>query len=195
MSLDNVLAVAGTARHHIWVLVIGLTLSVALMGVAATLVANILRKVPWISYLGLILIAVVAVNMIWDGGHQVATAAAHAGLFDGFHPISAAGRSAAGAVGTPTPTGRAASGATGSCGSRPYVLVHVEDIVGIVFRLHPGEAFVVVAKGCLAAGVALVIHHEVRIGAGEVVRMHRLPVVRRPLLEAPASQDRDRCRR
>ena len=87
MSLDNVLAVAGTARHHIWVLVIGLTLSVALMGVAATVVANILRKVPWISYLGLILIAVVAVNMIWDGGHQVASAAAHAGLFNSFHPI------------------------------------------------------------------------------------------------------------
>ncbi len=86
MSLDNVLAVAGTARHHIWVLVIGLTLSVALMGVAATLVAGILRKYPWISYLGLILIAVVALNMIWDGGHQVASAAAHAGLFNGLNP-------------------------------------------------------------------------------------------------------------
>ncbi len=81
MSLDNVLAVAGTARHHIWVLVVGLTLSVALMGVAATLVANILRKYPWISYLGLILIAVVALHMVWDGGHQVANAAAHAGFF------------------------------------------------------------------------------------------------------------------
>ena len=83
MSLDNVLAVAGTARHHLWVLVIGLTLSVALMGLAATLVAGILRKHPWISYLGLVLIAVVAVNMVWEGGHQVARAAAQAGFFGG----------------------------------------------------------------------------------------------------------------
>ncbi len=89
MSLDNVLAVAGAARHHIWVLVIGLTLSVALMGVAATLVANILRKYPWISYLGLLLIAVVAFHMIWDGGHQVASAAAHAGFFGGPHAFFA----------------------------------------------------------------------------------------------------------
>ena len=86
MSLDNVLAVAGTARHHIWVLVIGLTLSVALMGLAATLVASILRKHPWISYLGLILIACVAVTMIWEGGHQVASAAARAGLFGDLPP-------------------------------------------------------------------------------------------------------------
>ena len=80
MSLDNVLAVAGTARHHLWVLAIGLTLSVALMGVAASLVAGLLRKHPWISYLGLGLIAWVALSMIWEGGHQVAHAAAQAGL-------------------------------------------------------------------------------------------------------------------
>ncbi len=83
MSLDNVLAVAGTARHHVWVLVIGLTLSVALMGVAASLVAGLLRRHPWISYLGLILIALVALHMVWDGGHQVARAASDAGMFDG----------------------------------------------------------------------------------------------------------------
>ena len=87
MSLDNVLAVAGTARHHIWVLVVGLTLSVALMGVAANLVAGLLRKHPWISYLGLALIAIVALHMIWDGGHQVASAAAHAGFFDDRSPF------------------------------------------------------------------------------------------------------------
>ena len=87
MSLDNVLAVAGAARHHIVVLVIGLTLSVALMGVAANLVAGILKKHPWLSYLGLLLIAVVAFHMIWDGGHQVANAAARAGFFDGLHPL------------------------------------------------------------------------------------------------------------
>lgn len=70
MSLDNVLAVAGTARHHLWVLVVGLILSVGLMGVAATFIAGLLRRFPWISYAGLILIAWVALAMIWEGGHQ-----------------------------------------------------------------------------------------------------------------------------
>jgi YjbE family integral membrane protein len=80
MSLDNVLAVAGTARHHLWVLVIGLTLSVALMGVAATLVAGMLKRFPWISYLGLALIAWVAVTMIWEGGWQMLHVAHRAGM-------------------------------------------------------------------------------------------------------------------
>jgi YjbE family integral membrane protein len=71
MSLDNVLAVAGTARHHLWVLVIGLALSVALMGIAATFIARLLRRYPWISYVGLTLIAIVAVSMIWEGGKEI----------------------------------------------------------------------------------------------------------------------------
>ena len=71
MSLDNVLAVAGTARHHLWVLVVGLALSVALMGLAATLIARLLNRHRWIAYLGLILIAWVAVAMIWDGAREV----------------------------------------------------------------------------------------------------------------------------
>jgi YjbE family integral membrane protein len=71
MSLDNVLAVAGTARHHVWVLIVGLALSVALMGVAASLVARFLHKFPWISYVGLALIAWVAFTMIREGGQQV----------------------------------------------------------------------------------------------------------------------------
>jgi YjbE family integral membrane protein len=81
MSLDNVLAVAGTALHHPWVLVAGLALSVALMGAAATLIARLLKRMPWISYLGLALIAYVALRMIWDGAHQVADAAVQAGVF------------------------------------------------------------------------------------------------------------------
>jgi YjbE family integral membrane protein len=80
MSLDNVLAVAGTARHHLWVLVVGLTLSVALMGAAATMIAGLLKRYPWISYLGLALIAWVAVAMIWDGAWQVVHEAARAGV-------------------------------------------------------------------------------------------------------------------
>ena len=67
MSLDNVLVVAGVARHHPWVLVFGLALSVALMGLAASLIAKILHRYPWISYLGLVLIAWVALSMIWEG--------------------------------------------------------------------------------------------------------------------------------
>ncbi len=74
MSLDNVLAVAGTARHHLWVLAVGLALSVALMGVAATLIARLLHRFRWISYLGLILIAWVALAMIWDGARTVINA-------------------------------------------------------------------------------------------------------------------------
>jgi len=71
MSLDNVLAVAGAAMHHVWVLAIGLFLSIALMGVAATMIARLLRRNPWISYAGLIIIVYVALRMIWLGGADV----------------------------------------------------------------------------------------------------------------------------
>jgi YjbE family integral membrane protein len=79
MSLDNVLAVAGTARHHLWVLVVGLALSVALMGVAATFIATLLRRYPWIQYVGLALIAWVALAMIWEGAHNVLETVQHSG--------------------------------------------------------------------------------------------------------------------
>lgn len=68
MSLDNVLAVAGAAMNHWWVLTIGLALSIALMGVAANFVAKLLNKYPWISYAGLLIVVYVAVRMIWHGG-------------------------------------------------------------------------------------------------------------------------------
>jgi YjbE family integral membrane protein len=71
MSLDNVLAVAGTARHHLWVLVVGLALSVALMGLAATFIARWVKKAPWITSVVLALILWVALTMIWEGGHEV----------------------------------------------------------------------------------------------------------------------------
>ncbi|WP_044564311.1 TerC family protein [Azospirillum sp. B4] len=72
MSLDNVLAVAGAAEDHTWVMVLGLVLSVALMGAAATLIARLLARYFWISYIGLAIIAYVACHMIWDGGAEVA---------------------------------------------------------------------------------------------------------------------------
>lgn len=71
MSLDNVLAVAGAAREHPGILVIGLLLSVALMGIAANFIARYIERYRWIAYIGLLVILYVAVKMIWEGSHQV----------------------------------------------------------------------------------------------------------------------------
>jgi YjbE family integral membrane protein len=71
MSLDNVLAVAGTARHSVWVLVFGLTLSVLLMGLAADWIARVVTSRPSLSYIGIAIVAAVAISMIYEGGLQV----------------------------------------------------------------------------------------------------------------------------
>ncbi|MCF1709243.1 TerC family protein [Tabrizicola sp. J26] len=71
MSLDNVLAVAGAAREHPSVLVIGLVLSIALMGLAASFIARLLSRYRWIAYVGLLIILYVALDMIWRGWHEV----------------------------------------------------------------------------------------------------------------------------
>lgn len=71
MSLDNVLAVAGAAREHPWVLIFGLGLSIALMGVAASYIAALLQRHRWIAYVGLAVILYVSLEMIWRGGHEV----------------------------------------------------------------------------------------------------------------------------
>ena len=71
MSLDNVLAVAGIARDHFWLLAFGLVLSVALMGVASTWIARLLDRVFWISWVGLGIITFVALRMIWDGSTEI----------------------------------------------------------------------------------------------------------------------------
>jgi YjbE family integral membrane protein len=68
MSLDNVLAVAGAAHDHPYIMAFGLFLSVALMGLAATWIARLLERNRWIAYVGLLLILYVALRMIWDGG-------------------------------------------------------------------------------------------------------------------------------
>jgi YjbE family integral membrane protein len=67
MSLDNVLAVAGAALEHPYVLIFGLVLSIALMGLAATFIARLLQKHRWIAYVGLVIILYVALKMVWDG--------------------------------------------------------------------------------------------------------------------------------
>jgi len=76
MSLDNVLAVAGAARDHPQALVIGLLLSIILMGFAANLIARLLHRHRWIAYLGLAIIVYVALDMIWRGAWEIYGAAA-----------------------------------------------------------------------------------------------------------------------
>lgn len=81
MSLDNVLAVGGIAKDHpTWVLVVGLALSVAFMGVAATFIAGLLKRYHWIAYVGLLIIVYVAGDMIWRGTTEVMNAAEVAGV-------------------------------------------------------------------------------------------------------------------
>ncbi len=67
MSLDNVLAVAGAAREHPGILVVGLLLSVALMGLAANLIAKLIDRHRWIAYIGLAVIVFVAFKMVYEG--------------------------------------------------------------------------------------------------------------------------------
>lgn len=71
MSLDNVLAVAGAASEHPGILVLGLVLSVVLMGVAASFIARLLDRYKWISWVGLLIVFAVAVELIVKGGGEV----------------------------------------------------------------------------------------------------------------------------
>jgi YjbE family integral membrane protein len=72
MSLDNVLAVAGAAREHPYVLVFGLILSVLLMGIAANFIARYIERYRWIAWVGLLVILWVALKMIYEGAGHVA---------------------------------------------------------------------------------------------------------------------------
>jgi YjbE family integral membrane protein len=74
MSLDNILGVAGAAREHFWVLVVGLVLSVSFMGIAATAIARLLERYHWIAYVGTAVIAYVALVMVWEGAIEVTNA-------------------------------------------------------------------------------------------------------------------------
>ena len=71
MSLDNVLAVAGAAREHPEVLIFGLALSIALMGIAASYIARLLQTQRWIAYVGLAVILYVALEMIYRGALEI----------------------------------------------------------------------------------------------------------------------------
>jgi len=71
MSLDNVLAVAGAADGRLWILAVGLVLSVLLMGVAAQAIAGVLERRRWLAWVGLAIVLWVALRLIWDGGLDV----------------------------------------------------------------------------------------------------------------------------
>jgi YjbE family integral membrane protein len=75
MSLDNVLAVAGAAKGDPTVLVIGLAIGVVLMAVAANYIADILSRYPWITWIGLLVILYVALDLVFDGSREIACAA------------------------------------------------------------------------------------------------------------------------
>ncbi len=94
MSLDNVLAVAGAAREHPGIMVFGLLLSIALMGIAATWIARLLHKHRWIGYVGLAIVLYVAVHMIWEGHREVVARtdneAAYNAVVPGFMDITPA---------------------------------------------------------------------------------------------------------
>ena len=83
MSLDNVLAVAGAAREHPTVLIIGLAMSIALMGFAASFIAQLLHRHRWIAYVGLVIILYVALKMMYDGAIGIWPEYSFTALFGG----------------------------------------------------------------------------------------------------------------
>jgi YjbE family integral membrane protein len=71
MSLDNVLAVAGAAKGELWILVVGLIVAVVFMAVASAYIAKLLARYHWITWIGLLAVLYVALEMVWTGTHQV----------------------------------------------------------------------------------------------------------------------------
>jgi YjbE family integral membrane protein len=86
MSLDNVLAVAGAAREHPTVLVLGLLVSIALMGVAASAIARLLHHYRWIGYIGLLIVLYVALHMMWQGHRDVVEDLGRTGEYNAVMP-------------------------------------------------------------------------------------------------------------
>jgi YjbE family integral membrane protein len=86
MSLDNVLAVAGAAREQPLVLVFGLVLSVALMGLAANWIADLLHRHRWIGYVGLLIVLYVALHMMWQGHRDVVVSLGRAEAYNAIMP-------------------------------------------------------------------------------------------------------------
>ncbi|MBF0293728.1 MAG: TerC family protein [Magnetococcales bacterium] len=74
MSLDNVLAVAGAAKDHPYIMVIGLGLAIVMMAFAANYIAKMIHKFRWVAWIGLAIITYVAIDMIYRGYLQVVAA-------------------------------------------------------------------------------------------------------------------------
>jgi YjbE family integral membrane protein len=91
MSLDNVLAVAGAAHGNMLMLTLGLAVSILLMGVAATLISNLIQRYKWIAYIGLALIVFIAIEMIYeDAGRLLGWGHGHAALGEAWRMHAAA---------------------------------------------------------------------------------------------------------
>jgi YjbE family integral membrane protein len=90
MSLDNVLAVAGAAREHPQVLVVGLLVSITLMGVAASWIAKLLHRWRWLGYVGLAIVLYVSLHMIWEGHRQVVVDLDRAAQYNAIVPAAMA---------------------------------------------------------------------------------------------------------
>ena len=86
MSLDNVLAVAGAAHAHPYILVFGLLLSIGLTGIAANAIAKVLHRMRWIGYLGMAVVLYVAAHMMWDGYRGVVVDLNAVGPYNAFMP-------------------------------------------------------------------------------------------------------------
>ncbi len=71
MSLDNVLAVAGAARDHPYIMIFGLVFSIALMAVAAGFIARLIDKYRWVAYVGFAIVLLVAVKMVYEGALEI----------------------------------------------------------------------------------------------------------------------------
>lgn len=74
MSIDNVLAIAGIARDHIGLMVVGLIISIVLMAVASSFIAKMIERYRWIGYVGLAILIYVALKMVYEGGHELMAA-------------------------------------------------------------------------------------------------------------------------
>ena len=67
LSLDNVLVVAGAALDHPYIMILGLILSIALLGAAATFIAKLMGKYKWLGLVGVILVALIGLQITWHG--------------------------------------------------------------------------------------------------------------------------------
>ena len=67
LSLDNVLGVAGAAKQHYFLLIIGLLLSVVLIGTLASYFAKYIKEHVWLGWVGIGVILIVALQLIIGG--------------------------------------------------------------------------------------------------------------------------------